>query len=66
MLDFANPNELWCVDPGKFPTQLHNVSFADLALIAGLAYELQVTAVVEDDDVPNNNTWGLIFIRNAP
>lgn len=50
------------LEPGEATT----VQFADLPLEPGLAYELQVGAVVEDDDAPGNNTWSLIFVRNAP
>jgi hypothetical protein len=50
------------LEPGEATT----VQFADLPLEPGVAYELQVSAVVGDDDAPENNTWGLIFVRNAP
>ncbi len=50
------------LDPGAATT----VNFADLILEPGVAYELRVAADVADDDVPDNNTWELIFIRNEP
>ena len=48
------------LDAGKATT----VEFPGLTILPGQAYKLQVTADVSGDDVPDNNTWELVFIRN--
>ena len=48
------------------PGQATTVPFADFVLVPGVVYELQVTAVNPDDDVPDNNVWDLTLIRNEP
>ena len=50
------------LEPGAATT----VSFPDLPVGPGVAYELRIRADVADDDVPDNNVWELIFIRNEP
>ena len=50
------------LEPGEATTVL----FADFVLVPSVAYELQVAAEISDDDVPDNNRWELVFIRNEP
>ncbi len=50
------------LEPGEATTVL----FADFVLVPGVVYELQVGADISDDDVPDNNLWNLILIRNEP
>jgi hypothetical protein len=50
------------LEPGEATTVL----FSDFVLVPAVAYELRVMAEIPDDDVPDNNTWDLIFIRNEP
>ncbi len=48
------------------PGEATTVLFADFVLVPGVVYELQVGADISDDDVPDNNLWSLILIRNEP
>ncbi len=50
------------LEPGGATT----VEFTELTVLPGQAYKLQVTAELSDDDVPDNNIWELVFIRNEP
>jgi hypothetical protein len=50
------------LEPGEATTVL----FADFVLVPGVVYELQLDAMIPDDDVPDNNVWELTFIRNEP
>ena len=60
------PDERSEIVPVLNPGEATSVLFADFVLTPGVAYELQVTAAIDDDDVPDNNRWDLIFIRNEP
>ena len=48
------------------PGQATTVLFPDFVLVPAVVYELQATVDIPDDDVPDNNSWDLIFIQNAP
>ena len=48
------------------PGQATTVLFPDFVLVPAVVYELQATVDIPDDDVPDNNSWELIFIQNAP
>ena len=50
------------LEPGRATT----VAFEDIALVAGAGYRLRISAMITDDDVPDNNVWELDFIRNQP
>ena len=60
------PDERSEIVPVLDPGEATSVLFADFVLSPGVAYELRVTADIDDDDVPDNNRWDLIFIRNEP
>ena len=48
------------LDPGQATT----IEFADLTLLPGELYDLQVTASITQDADPFNNTFNLVFFRN--
>ncbi len=50
------------LEPGEATT----VSFEDFVLAPSVAYELEVSAQIPDDDVPDNNVWEIIVVRNEP
>ena len=52
--------------PTLEPDEATTVEFAGLTVLPGQVYKLQVTAQFSDDDVPDNNVWELVFIRNEP
>lgn len=50
------------LEPGEATTVL----FDDFVLEPSVAYELEIAAQIPDDDVPDNNEWEIIVVRNEP